>query len=169
MKRVLLIGCSGSGKSTLSRHLGEQLQLPVVHLDRLYWLPGWKPVDNETFDRLLDAELAKDAWIIDGNFNRTLKHRLDACDTVIYLDYPRWLCLLSVCKRVLTHTQRSDMTSGCPERFDLAFMRWIWGFRRKYGAEYDRLLADASNRGIQVLRFRNRRQARRWIEGRHGE
>ena len=40
-KRVLIVGCGGSGKSTLARHLGEKTGLPVVHLDRLWWLPGW--------------------------------------------------------------------------------------------------------------------------------
>ena len=41
MKKILVIGSGGSGKSTFSRRLGEKLGLPVVHLDQLYWRPGW--------------------------------------------------------------------------------------------------------------------------------
>ena len=43
MRRVLVIGCGGAGKSTFARELGARTGLPVVHLDRLYWKPGWVP------------------------------------------------------------------------------------------------------------------------------
>ena len=40
-KRILILGCGGAGKSTLARRLGAATGLPVVHLDGLYWQPGW--------------------------------------------------------------------------------------------------------------------------------
>ncbi len=40
-KKILIIGCGGSGKSTLARQMGEKFALPVVHLDKIYWLPNW--------------------------------------------------------------------------------------------------------------------------------
>jgi adenylate kinase family enzyme len=41
MKKILIIGSGGAGKSTLSRQLGNILNLEVIHLDSLYWHPGW--------------------------------------------------------------------------------------------------------------------------------
>ncbi len=49
LKRIAIIGCGGAGKSTLARELGKILDLPVVHLDRVYWKPGWEPTPREAF------------------------------------------------------------------------------------------------------------------------
>ena len=158
----MIIGCSGAGKSTLARQLGPLLALPVVHLDQLYWLPGWRTRSRADFDALLDAELAKPRWLMDGNFDRTLAHRLAACDTVIYLDYPRHVCLRRVGKRVLSNWghRRPDMADGCPEKLDIAFLGWVWGFRRRYSAKYDALLAGC---GRRVYRFRSPKACEAWV------
>jgi hypothetical protein len=39
----------GSGKTSLTVKLGRKLCLPVVHLDMLYWRPGWKASDKAGF------------------------------------------------------------------------------------------------------------------------
>ena len=101
MERILIIGCSGSGKSTLARALGKKLQLPVIHLDQLWWREGWENVTKEEFDQALEQELAKSRWIIDGNYSRTMEHRLEKCDTILYLDFKPLECLLGMCQRVL--------------------------------------------------------------------
>ena len=94
MNRVMIIGCGGAGKSTLARKLGEKTGLSVVHLDQIWWEPGnWQHIEKSEFDERLAEELRKPRWILDGNFNRTIEARLAVCDTVIYLDYPRIVCL----------------------------------------------------------------------------
>ena len=120
MERVLIIGCGGSGKSTLARQLGEKTGLPVVHLDKLFWKPGWVSVPKEEFDVIIREEIAKKQWIMDGNFDRTLPERIKHCDTIIYLDFSRFACLMGVAKRVITTygKVRPDMGEGCPERID---------------------------------------------------
>lgn len=162
-KRIILIGCGGSGKSTLARQLGEATGIPVVHLDQLLWRPGWQKVDRETFDALLARELAKPEWIMDGNFDRTIPLRLERCDAVIFLDLPRLVCLLSVIKRVLLSYGRTrpDMGEGCPERFDLSFLKWIWNFNKEKQQKYLSLL-NAS--GKTVYRIRSRRELPALIE-----
>ena len=128
MKRVAIIGCGGAGKSTLARKMGEKLGLPIHHLDRLYWCAGWKErVLNEW--KLLHDNLCNEAeWILDGNYSSTMDVRLKACDTVIYLDFPRHLCLYRVLKRFFKYRGRSrpDITLGCPERLSKDFLRYIW-------------------------------------------
>lgn len=132
MRRVLVLGCPGAGKSTLARSLGEALSLPVVHLDRLWWKSGWVNRTEGEFDALLDAVLLGEEWVIDGNYLRTLPRRLERCDAVVLLDYPRRVCLLRALRRILTWRGRTrpDMAADCPERLDGEFVRWIWEFHR---------------------------------------
>ena len=132
MERVMIIGCGGSGKSTLARQLGEKTGLPVVHLDKLFWHPGWVESSKGEIDAKIMQAISEPRWILDGNFNRTIHQRLERCDTVIYLDFSRFACLMGVAKRVLTTygTVRPDMAEGCPERFDWEFVKFIWDFNK---------------------------------------
>ena len=156
MERVMIIGCGGAGKSTLARQLGEKLNLPVVHLDRLYWKPGWVQESREEFDRKLAQELGKATWILDGNFNRTMPQRMAKCDTVIYLDFPRLTCLLGVMKRILTTygKVRPDMGDGCPERFDLEFLQWVWNYNKNNREKIYQLLDEATHAQEIILKTR---------------
>ena len=158
MDRVIIIGCGGSGKSTLSRALSEKTNLPVVHLDKLFWREGWINIPREEFNILLREELKKDKWIIDGNYDRTLEERLRYCDTVIYLDYPRWTCIFGVLKRVLFSygKVRLDMAEGCPEKIDLEFLKWIWNFNKEHRDKFYKVLKE--EKGKQIYIFRNRKQ-----------
>jgi adenylate kinase family enzyme len=133
MQRALVIGSGGAGKSTFAKRLGEATGLPVVHLDACYWRPGWDPMPKDEWTRTIDAIMARDAWIMDGNYGGTLDQRLGACDTVIFLDVPRTVCLRRVLWRSLRYRGRSrpDMAPGCPERITLEFVRWIWEYPRK--------------------------------------
>lgn len=163
MKRVIIIGCGGAGKSTLARALGEKTGLPVVHLDKLFWKPGWVSVGQEEFDRIVDDQIAKDGWIMDGNFNRTLPKRLARCDTVIYLDFSRLACMMGVAKRIITTygTVRPDMGEGCPERFDLEFLKWVWNFNKNNRQKNYDLIAQYPH--LQLVVLKNRRQVREFL------
>ena len=164
MERVMIIGCGGAGKSTLARKLGEKTGLPVVHLDKLFWRPGWVSISQEEYDVLHRAELAKERWIIDGNFDRTIPERLARCDTVIYLDFSRFSCLMGVLKRILTTygTVRPDMGEGCPERFDGEFLRWVWNFNKNKREKNYRLLSEVEE--VDIIILKNRRQVERFLQ-----
>ena len=166
MKRVVIIGCGGAGKSTLARQLGEKLNIPVVHLDKLFWKPGWVEMPKEEFDALLRQEMARETWIMDGNFNRTLPERISRCDTVIYLDFSRLACLLGVLKRVLTTygTVRADMGEGCPERVDLEFLKWVWNYNKNKREKTYKLLNESAHARVIILK--NRREVNRFLKER---
>lgn len=164
MERILIIGCGGAGKSTLARQMGEKLEIPVVHLDRLYWKSGWVECSEEEFDVLLEQELVKSKWIMDGNYNRTMPRRVERCDTIIYLDFGRFACLRGVLKRMLTSygKVRPDMGENCPERIDLDFIKWIWNFNKDKREAYYRLLNEAE--GVETFALKNRRQVKRFLK-----
>lgn len=163
MERIMIIGCGGAGKSTLARQLGEKTGLPVVHLDKLFWKPGWVSLSREEFDQVHQDAISRERWIIDGNFDRTIPQRLSRCDTVLYLDFSRWACVMGVAKRVLTTygTVREDMGEGCPERFDLEFLKWVWDFNKNKRQKNYRLLEEAE--GVEVIILKNRREVKRFL------
>ena len=165
MERVMIIGCGGSGKSTLARELGKKTGLPVVHLDQIWWAPGnWQHLEREEFDSLLQKEMEKPQWILDGNFNRTMELRLEKCDTVFYLDCSRWVCLFSWLKRVVSNwgKARADMAPGCAEWFDPEMAMWIWNFNQQNRKRYHDLLAQQTEKTVHI--FNNRRQLKNYLE-----
>lgn len=163
MERIMIIGCGGSGKSTLARQMGQKLGIPVIHLDKLFWTPGWVSVSKGEFDRMHEEAISQEKWILDGNFNRTISDRLRRCDTVIYLNFSRVACLMGVLKRVLTTygTVRPDMGEGCPERIDLDFLKWVWNFNKNKRENYYRQLKEA--KGVQTIILKNRREVKKFV------
>ena len=161
MERIIIIGCPGSGKTTLALELREKLGLPVIHLDQLWWKEGWKAVTQAEFDSRLAMALNMDQWIIDGNYSRTMEVRLQKCDTIIYLDYSRWQCLLGVFRRILVSRGkvRPDMAKGCPERFDWEFIRYVWNFRKNNHVQTMTWIGKTKHAKAIVLKNRKQKQA----------
>ena len=164
MQRVLIIGCGGAGKSTLARQMGEKTGLPVVHLDKLFWHPNWVESSKEEMDGKIMAELIKPQWIMDGNYSRTLTERIKYCDTIIYMDFSRMACVLGVLKRIITTygTVRPDMGEGCPERFDLDFLKWVWNFNKNKRERYYSILNEVE--GVETIVLKNRRMVKRFLK-----
>jgi adenylate kinase family enzyme len=137
MRRVLVLGSPGSGKSTFARKLGDVAGLPVIHLDQLFWEPGWVQVPNEVFLQRLRDVLAREKWIIDGNFASTLDLRVPHADQIILLERSRLACVARVGRRVaLSHgITREDMAPGCPEKLDFEFLKYVWRFPAKLWPE----------------------------------
>ncbi len=155
MRRVLVIGCGGSGKSTFSTRLARETGLELIHLDALYWRAGWIESPKDEWARTVDALIARDHWVMDGNYGGTLESRLAACDTVVFLDVPRQVCLVRVLKRRLQflRSARPDMNSGCPERLSWEFLIWIWTYHsRRRPAILARLAALCPDQRAVVLR-----------------
>jgi len=165
MRRIVLLGAGGAGKSTLARSLGQRLGIPVIHLDRAYWNPGWVETPREVWVRRQEGFLAGEAWIVDGNYGGTLDLRLARADTVILLDLPRVTCLLRVLRRSLRRAPRPDMAPGCPERWDLDYLRflwWVWTYPSRRRPDLLRRLA-ALPPSVRVIRLRSARDGERWL------
>src|SRR6266487_2335270 len=135
LKRVLVIGAGGSGKTTVARRLARRTGLPLIHLDAHYWRPGWQPTPADEWRAQVQTFISGDAWIMDGNYGGTLDLRLEACDTVVFLDLPRLVCLWRVLRRQVRHfgQVRPELPPGCRERLSWEFLVWIWtyGSRRR--------------------------------------
>lgn len=162
MKRVLVIGSPGAGKSTLSREMAERTGLPLYHMDRLHWLPGWVERDRDEAFSEVRQVLVQDRWIIDGNYGSTLPERIKSADTVIWLDYPTLLCLWRVLRRWWQYrgTNRPDMTEGCNENLNWEFIHFVATFRLAW---YQRNRRTLESFGGTVLRFRDPAETAHWL------
>lgn len=132
MKRIMILGSPGSGKSTLAKRIGEITGIEVIHLDTLFWAPGWVKVSSEEFKERVKNYVEKESWIMDGNYRGVLDIRLSTADTIIFIDVPRSKCLYRVVKRRFQYSSktRSDLTVGCNEKIDWEFIKWIWNFHK---------------------------------------
>lgn len=162
MQRILVIGSPGSGKSTLSHELAKRTGLPLYHLDRMFWLPGWIERDRAEGRAELKGVLAQDRWIIDGNYGSTLPMRIARADTVVWLDYSTALCLGRALRRWWTYRgqSRPDMTEGCPERLDGEFLLYILNFRRAWRERNATALAGFDG---MILRFGSPAETAAWL------
>jgi adenylate kinase family enzyme len=154
-QRIVIIGSSGSGKSTLARALGSQLNMNVIHLDQHFWQAGWIPTDSAIWTKHVQKMVQAPSWIIDGNYRNTLSIRLQAADTIVFLDMPRLVCMWRAIKRRVqyAYTERPDMAYGCDEQiFDpslFSFLRRI--FKYPYRARPDVVSRLAQLRPDQQL------------------
>ena len=153
MKRVIIIGSGGAGKSTIARRLGEATGIDVIHLDSLFWRPNWSPTPKEEWAAKVAELVSRDSWIMDGNFGGTRELRMAACDTIIWVDTPRSVCLYRALKRVLKYRNRSrpDMADGCNEKLDLDFLRWIWNYPKRIPV-LKAQFAEHSDKTLVVIR-----------------
>ena len=153
MKKVIVIGCPGSGKSTFSRALHNITNIPLFHLDMMYWNADKTTVENAVFLERLEEVIQKDEWIIDGNYASTIELRLQACDTVIFLDYPLEVCLLGISER--KGKERDDMPWVEPENEeDEEFIEFVRSYNSKNRPEVLKLFEKYSNREIYIFKSR---------------
>ena len=166
MRRMIVVGCPGSGKTTLALELGRKLSLPVIHLDTLYWRPGWKPSDKATFRvRVADA-IVNEGWVVDGSFSGlAFDLTLARADKLIVIERPRWLCLWRVVWRSAFSRdvkQRSDLPAGCPETLDWNLLLDVWGYNahRRLRVEEERLEYGAD---VSVVRLSSDREIEEFL------
>ncbi|MBG9656969.1 topology modulation protein [Cytobacillus firmus] len=160
MKRIMVMGSSaGAGKSTFAGKLGKKTGIEVYHLDVLYWKPGWVESGLQEFSDAQREIVKRKEWIMEGNYTGTFEIRAAACDTVIYLDLPLYICLWRVVKRRLTNLgkTRPDMAAGCREKLDLKFIEFIVTTYRRRKKEMAERLSQFKTEGKKVIVLKNTR------------
>ena len=155
MKKVIVIGCPGSGKSTFSKALHKITNIPLFHLDMIFWNADKTTVEKPVFlDRLFKI-IQSDEWILDGNYGSTMELRMQACDTVIFLDYPLDVCLNGIKER--KGKPRSDLPWIEPDEDDVEFLEFIKNYNSQSRPKVMELLDRFSHKDVII--FSNRTQA----------
>jgi adenylate kinase family enzyme len=159
MKKIIVIGCPGSGKSHFSKSLHEITNVPLFHLDMLFWNEDKTTVEKSLFLERLSAVMEKDEWIIDGNYASTLELRLQECDTVFFLDYPLDVCLDGIKQR--KGKPRSDMPWFGSED-DEDFIEFVKSYNLTSRPQVLELLGNYSSKNIHI--FQNRSEADEFLK-----
>lgn len=159
MKKIIIIGCPGAGKSHFAKKLHDRTGIPLYHLDMIWHKPDRTHISREEFDEWLIKIFEEDAWIMDGDYSRTMEVRMQACDTIILFDLLYEICIQGIKER--EGTKRDDMPWEIAEA-DTLFLNqvrnyipeqlpWVYQLLHKY--EHDK----------KVIIFRTREEAEEWL------
>lgn len=139
-----------------------------MHLDTLFWGPGWAEPDAVQFCERVRDSLTTDAWICEGNYaRRTFDLRLPNADLVIWLDTPRLTCLRRVIIRSVMNRPRADLPTGCTEKLDTAFLRFlkfVWQFDDSYRPSIE-AARMALGPNVPTVHINGRQQIRDLLDG----
>lgn len=165
--KVAIIGYSGCGKSTLAGYLSELYQIPVLYLDSVFWLPGWKGRKREESadieKNFLDTNVS---WVIDGNYSyMEYERRMEEADRIIFLSFNRFSCLFRAFRRYFKYrgTTRESMGEGCKEKMDMEFIWWILheGRTKEKKEKFENIMRQYSEKSIVI---KNQKQLTRFIK-----
>ena len=159
MKKAIVIGCPGSGKTTFAEKLRDKTRLPLFYLDAIWHKPDRTHISRTEYDARLAEILAQGAWIIDGNYSRTMEGRIAACDTVFLFDLPVEVCLDGAIARL--GKKRYDMP-WIDTELDPRLAREIMEFPSKNLPVIYELLGRYE--GKRVVVFHSREEADAFLE-----
>lgn len=167
MQRVAVIGPAGAGKSYLAGELGRRLDIPVVHIDQLYWRPGWVRTPNDEFEELQRRTIDEPPWIVDAQHDDIVPDWLEAADTVVFLDVSPLRCFWRASRRRLEPGPGDGGPAGPPSpphRALAKFVRGQWLYRTRFRRK---LLAELSTErnGRRVVVLRGDSDVTRFLEG----
>jgi adenylate kinase family enzyme len=167
VKRIVVTGPAGAGKSELASRLGERLGIRVVHLDTLFWKPGWVATPREEWEALQRRELAAAEWVVDSQADDMLPDWLDAADTLVFVDASPLRCLWRVARRRRNRHASVGVPSqtepGPAHRALLKFARNQWRYRTRVRGELLAELDRARDRR-RVVTVRTREDAAAFLD-----
>lgn len=155
-ERIAIVGPSGSGKSTIARKLAQITKLPLFHLDRYYWKPGWK-LRNEAEWAEIQQQLIQEnpCWIIEGTYSNSLPIRFEPSQTIIYLDYPKPVYIWRAFVRAISNygKSRSDVANGCQDNLNWKYVLHILTWSKTHDPAVKAMVKKYSaGRNVYVLR-----------------
>lgn len=159
MKRILVIGISGTGKTRFANLLSKKLNIPIVNLDTIFWKENWVEEDERVVKKKIANEIKNERWIIEGYIEPLSRERVEAADTIIYLDYPGHQALRGGLGRAVKHriTPRPEMPAGNVDKFGYKFLKTL--YKREERPEIERSIEG----NWKVVRLKNRKAADKYL------
>lgn len=127
--------------------------------------PDKTHISRPEFDEILENIFRKEAWIMDGDFSRTMEIRMRACDTIILFDVPYEVCMQGLKER--EGTKRDDMPWEVAET-DASILNEVNNYIPEQLPKVYQLLHEY-NDGREVIIFKTRTEAERWLMEKFGD
>jgi adenylate kinase family enzyme len=162
MSRVAVVGTSCSGKTTLARRIAELTGIPHHELDTLFWRPNWTPAPIDEFRAAVEAIVAGEQWVIDGNYSRVRDIIWPRATELVWLDLPfpvvLWRAVTRTARRVIT---QEELFAGNREtiRFVLfdreSILWWVISTHHRRRRTYQVQFRERAGLPFTVHRIRN--------------
>lgn len=170
-QRICVVGTAGSGKSFVAQRLAQCLRLRYVNNDALIWRPNWEEVPRSERLEPFDVATRDGGWAFDGNLGQAPEDQLvlSRCDTLIWLDLPRWQVMWWITRRTLWRAaSRQRLFHDNVERWRTVFssdsmIAWSWRTYEKRKMQYSQLFADPQHAGRARIRHTSRGEVNRWL------
>lgn len=170
--RISIVGTSGSGKTTLARQLSARLAIPHIELDGLFWEPNWQGAETEVFVERVEAAIATDSWVIDGNYRRVRSQIWERANVIVWLDLSRPL----VMRRILWRTaqrvlRRQELWNGNRETLlqvlcsRNSIIAWAWKTHPQRRLEYATWFSTSLFNQVTVVQLRSPQAVQDWVVG----
>jgi adenylate kinase family enzyme len=172
--RICVVGTSGSGKTFVAQALAARLGLTYICNDAIIWRADWQSASQDDVMMEIDRATRAAGWSFDGNLvlrggKEEDKIALDRCDTLVWLDLPRWQVHGQVVARTLRRVlTRERLWYDNVERWSTTFSAdsIVWwsiktfsGRRREYGVIFESPdFADKAR-----IHLKSRAEVRWWL------
>jgi energy-coupling factor transporter ATP-binding protein EcfA2 len=160
--RIVVVGSSGSGKTHLARALAERLGREHIELDRLHWGENWSRLPD--FRARVEALVARDAWIIEGNYRAVRELVWSRATAIVWLNYSILVALRRAAARSVRRILRRErLWGGNRETFRRAFLShegpvlWILQSHHRRRRQFREMLASDRYKHLTLFEARHPR------------
>jgi adenylate kinase family enzyme len=162
--KISVIGYSSSGKSTFSKRLKTIYNIPLLHIDKIYFTKNWVERDPKIVENEVLEFSKQDHWIIDGLYRKIATNRFDDADQIFIFNFNRFKCLYgAIYRRIKFHNQvRDSIAEGCRERLNFSFIFWIL-FKGRTKKSKDLIKNFQKIYQNKVITFKSRKQANNYL------
>ena len=132
-------------------------------MDAINYNANWVEIDKTEREKIIQKKSNEEKWIIDGNYNKTLKERLDKADLVIWLDYSSFAHLKGFLKRLIKYSNKEKPElPGCKERFNFTFLKYVISYNKKKRPQVLQMLENVPSE--KLLIFKKQKDLNNWLK-----
>ena len=132
--------------------------LPYFAADKIQWKPNWVSRPETEYQDAHEEILSGDRWLIDGyGSTDSVERRLNACDTVIFVDHPIHIHFWWATKRQIKSliSGRSDGPEGCPMwRATIRLYKMIWQFHKEMRPKLTQMIYERAD-AIRIIHIKS--------------